>query len=503
MKKIEGIYNEIHELNVNYGKLDWILYTSGYDFGVEEAYKKIIDYLKDKEKYQYILKVMKEDNNDIDKRKLEIIYNVFKPYHLSEELNKLSIQIQNKENELSKILNSFRYTFLGKEVSSVELDQILTIDEDRERRKAAYFAKSQINKPLVDGGFIELINLRKEYAKKYGANNFVTLKLEENELDKDIFDNWLKDLHAILPKMKDKRKKYANYYLDDDKIMPWDEGYIRSKLAPSLNKQVDMSEYYNYIREFFNLFGIDISKFNITYDIFPRSNKSEWGYNFPIETAKDSRILANVKNKFFEYAVLLHETGHAVHSFILDPNEKILNEGVSGIISEGIANLFNSFLYHKTFYQNFFTDVDKVENEFSKLREFQKLNSLRAINNIFFDHKLYLNEIKTLDDINNLYRDNYKEVLNEEPFKEEAPWAFRIHHTTHPIYLHNYFMGDVTCEMLSKVFKEKYGDKVIDKPKEFGAFLIEEVIKPSGLYKFNDLFKRISGENFSLKYMID
>jgi len=310
-------------------------------------------------------------------------------------------------------------------------------------------------------------------------------------------------LEDILPKMKKVRQSYAKEFLNDDKIMPWDESYIYSNIAPSLNKSVDMSDYYSRIKTFFDLFDIDISKFNITYDIFPRANKSEWGYNFPIETGKDSRILANVKNKYFEYNVLLHETGHAVHSFLLEPQNGILNEGVSGIISEGIANLFQSFLHSKVFYQDFFTDLGQVEDEFSKLRTYQRVNSLRAINHIFFEHQLYKSEVKSLEDIYSLYWQTRQDVLQEQPFGTEVPWAYIIHFTTHPIYLHNYFMGDVTCEMLLKVFEQKYGDKPANKPKEFGVFLINEVIKTSGLYKYNDLFKRISGEEFSLKYMID
>ena len=64
-------------------------------------------------------------------------------------------------------------------------------------------------------------------------------------------------------------------------------------------------------------------------------------------------------------------------------------------------------------------------------------------------------------------------------------------------------MGDVTCEMLAKVFEEKFGQKIFDNPEAFGKFLVDEVIKPSGIYKYNELFKRISGKDFSLQYMID
>lgn len=503
MEKLKDMFNEYHELQVNHAKLEWVLYTAGYDFGVEKEYEKLVELLKSKENYELVLQCMNLELSPEDKRRVEIVHNIFRPYHLSVELNELDGAIQKKVNELSKVLNTFRYRFEGREITSVEIEQILSTDSNRERRKAAYFAKNQINKPMVDAGFIELIKLRKEYAKHYGADSYISYKLEQAELDKDTFDTWLGQLHELLPKMKEERTKYAREFLDDDVIMPWDETYVWARIAPSLNTVVDMSNYYANIAELFELFGIDISKFNITYDVFPRANKSEWGYNFPIETAKDSRILANVKNKFFEYNVLLHETGHGVHSFLLDPEETILNEGVSGIISEGIANLFQSFIDDPVFFSKFFDDAVKVGEEFNKLKAFKKINALRAINRIFFDHSFYKNDVETLEDIYNLYWKTYKDVLKEEPFGAEPPWAFTIHHTTHPIYLHNYFMGTLTCEMLSKVFKEKYGAEMTEKPAEFGEFLINEVIKSSGKYRYNDLFKKISGKDFSLKYMLE
>lgn len=501
--KVNEITENLHKLQVEQSKLGWTLYTAGYDFGIEEMYKKVVAVYKDKGNFEEICKAMELDLDPSERRKVEIMYNSFSSYHLSDELNELDMKMKMKVNELSKILNTFRYSFEGKQVSSVELSQILSSDDDRERRKAAFFARSQINKPMVDAGFIELVKLRKEYAKKYGSENFVELMLEKNELDKDTFDTWAEQLKNILPKMKELRQKYAKEFLNDDIIMPWDEAYISSKIAPSLNNEVDMTNYYSNIKELFDLFGFDISKYNITYDIFPRANKSEWGYNFPVETGVDSRILANVKNRFFEYGVLLHETGHAVHSFLNDPNEKILNRGISGIVTEGIANLFGGFMYEENFYGKFFEDKEKVAEEFAKLQEYKRLNSLRSIERIFFDHSFYKNDVDTLDDIHNLYWETRKDILDEEAFDGQPPWAFLIHHTTHPIYLHNYFMGDVTCEMLAKVFEEKSGQKIFDNPKAFGKFLVDEVVKPSGMYKYNELFNRISGKDFSLEYMID
>lgn len=503
MKKLTELASELGVRKAEYSRLNWTMYTTGYDFGIQGAYGKITEMMKDKENFNLIESYINQDLSATDKRRVEILHKGFKPFHLSDELNELNLKIQQKTSELSKILNSFRYQLGGKEVSAVELAQVLSMDSDREKRKEAYFARNQINGLMIENGFIDLINLRKEYARQAGAADFVAYKLEENELDKDLFDSWQSELQEILPQMNEGRKKFAQEFLGEDEIMPWDEQYIQSQIAPSLNETVDMSEYYTNIQELFSSFGIDLPSMNITYDIFPRANKSEWGYNFTVETGKDSRILANVKNKYFEYGVLLHETGHGVHSFLLDPEEPILNDGVSGIISEGIANLFQGFLYSPAFYGKFFKDGEKAGEEFARLKEYQKLNSLRSISRILFDHSLYKNDIASLDDIHDLYWENQLAVLGEGALDQSPPWAYMIHFTTHPIYLHNYFMGDVTCAMLEQVFKEKHGASMEEMPEQFGEFLRTEVIEPSGTLKYNDLFKKISGRDFSLKYLMD
>jgi len=503
IKKVIKIGKKLDELGVKYSSLSWTKYTTGFDFGVDQAYEKYTEVLKNKKYFEIILNHQEKPLDPVDKRRIDIIVLAFKLYHLSDELNQLDLRIQKKTNELSHILNTFRFTLDGREIRSTEIAQILRSDDDRERRKRAFLCRAQINRPLVDGGFIDLINMRKEYAKLYGAKNFITLRLEFDELEPGIFDNWDQEIQNRLPGLKDICAKFGKEYISDEQVMGWDSAYISAKLAPQLNQIVDMSKYYDVIRNLFLKFGFDISRYNITYDIFCRKNKSEWGYNFTIKNGIDSRILANVENRYHEYGVLLHETGHAVHFFNLNPEDILLNMGVSGIITEGFANLWREFMYEKMFYEPFFaTDLDQTAKAFENLKTWQQVNRIRAVPDILFDQSLYLTDIKTLDDINELYFSKYKQILNEDPYTENPPWAYRIHHTTHPIYLHNYFLGDLTCNMLNNRFKKLTGvSNVLEKPEEFGQFLLDGIIKPSGTCPFLKLFEKISEEQFSLNYL--
>ncbi|MGB3366212.1 MAG: M3 family metallopeptidase [Acidaminobacteraceae bacterium] len=502
MQRVDKLAKQVEELNAEYSRLNWVKYTAGYDMGIQEAYEKITDLVKDKDNLDLILELKEKTRDEFDLRKLDVMYNFIKNYHKSEDVNALLIEINDLTNKLSNILNTFRFKIDGVGVTSATLHKIMSEDEDREKRKEAYMAQNQINEVLVDAGFIELINMRKKLSILSGYKNFVEYKLEEDELSQDVFASFRGDLKKLLPKIKTVRSSCAKEFIASGDVMPWDERFIQSKLAPILNTKVDMSEYFEKLNNFFLKFGFDLTKYNITYDIFPRRNKSEWGYNFPIECGKDSRILANVQNKYREYGVLLHETGHGLHSFLLDAEQTVLNIGVSGIVSEGIANLFGGFLYEPIFYTDFF-DGQEVDAQFKKLKEWNEVNSLRAIHRIVFDQELYLRELTCLEDINNLYFELYSELFEEERFAKNPPWAFLIHHTTHPIYLHNYFMGDVTCAMVKDVFCNLTKvDSVAEKPRGFGAFVKAELIDVSGLHPYEELFKRISREEFSLKYML-
>lgn len=498
-KKLKNISKEIGELN-------WVKYTTGYDLGVEKAVDKMLKILKNKKYYEVINQLLQTNLTTIDRRRVELLKQGFEPYHLSEELIEIDKKIIKLTVKLSDVINKHRNKIDGKDVTLVEIYRILREDNNNFNREKAYNALAQVNKPLVENGFIDLINLRKEYAKAAGANDFVEYKLNQSELDYKIFKGWKNDIRSIADNLKKTRNEYAIKYLKKPELEPWDNSYISSKLAPLLNTEVNMSNYYKVLQSLYSKFGFDISKYNITYDIFPRKNKSEWGLFFNIDPKVDCRILANVQNRYSEYRVLLHETGHALHYFNLENKDDLLNDGISDIITEGFANFFGSCLYDEMFYKIILDKkiLNEVKSQFDALKKWQNINKIREIGAIIFEQELYKTGIKTLDDINQLKWKLEKEMYNNDPYGAEPLWGYIMHHTTHPIMLHSYTLGDVTFEMMKRVFCKKENIKSINEsPNKFGQFMIKELIKPSGMYKFNELFKKVSGEEFSLKFWLN
>jgi oligoendopeptidase F len=505
MNKLIEIAGNLREARIRYSRLNWAKYTTGFDFGVNEAYRKLHEVLSDPASWAAIQRLRNRGLEPLDSRMVDIMELAYKPYHLSDRLNELSLLIQKKTSSLSAVLNTHRCTLDGKEITSPDIDRILSTEPDKHIRKKAFLVRTQVNQPLVEAGFIELLDLRREYAEEYGTADFVQYSLRQQELDPDMFSSWTGEIRSVLPMMNSIRSEFADEFIGSPDPKPWDIAYIAAKIAPQLNAAVDMSGFLDPISELFAGFGFDISGMNITYDVFPRKNKSEWGYNFPIETGVDSRILANVRDRYFQFGVLLHETGHALHSFLLDPDQIILNMGVSGIVSEGVANLFGRFQKNRLFYSRVLREnLEETEMSFQRVKKWNRANQLRRVSSILFDQLLYRSSIESIDDIHHLLWQCNRDVLGEEPYAEEPVWARTIHHTTHPIYLHNYLLGDLVCDMLEQVFcsREAVGE-VTDRPLEFGKFLLDEIMAVSGRYSFPELFRQISGEELTLRFLTD
>lgn len=499
MSKINALASKYEALQCEHMRRLWVLYTTGFDIEVNEAQQKINAFLKDKSNYHIILDELEKDPSTLEWRAAKILHNLFKKFHYTEKANQVFEKIEKLEVKLGDVLNKHRSTLDDKEAPATTIRNILNENPDREMRKKAFVARTQVNRHLVENGFLDLIDLRKEFAALCGFDNFVAFRLDADELTPEIFTDW----HALAAKEKarvqESQNQWAQKIIKEDTYMPWDMAYIANQICPANNFKVDIGNFFDPIEKTFSAYGFEISKLNLTYDVFPRKNKSEWGYSFTIYPGKDSRVLANVANKFHYYNVLLHETAHGVHFLSLNQDEKVFNQGVSGIVAEGFANFFGDLSYSEVFQNQIFNEnLSSISEQFRNLKSYLKLSRTDSINNILFDQQFYNEDLKSLDDIHQLKWKFSKEILGQEPYSDEPLWGYTIHHTVAPVYLHNYLLGDLMCEKMQNVFQKRTGLAVEKAPLEFGKFWREEILGPSGKLPFLKLYEKFCGEPLKL-----
>ncbi len=193
MNTIQEIATGLAGLEAEYSARLWIQYTTGLDQGVGESQKKINAYLKNATAFKVVCNALDSAKEPIAVREAKIMFQTFKDYHQSEKISKLIEKSQVLKNSLIDIVNKFRGVIDGKEADTTVIRKILNESDDAALRKKAYQSKIPLNKILVDAGFIQLLDLRKEIAAACGADDFVAYKLEKEDLTSDVFKTWRQD----------------------------------------------------------------------------------------------------------------------------------------------------------------------------------------------------------------------------------------------------------------------------------------------------------------------
>lgn len=492
----------------------WVQYTAGFDFGVAASTAAEHAFLRDKSNFAAVCEARNQDLSPDDRRRIEIMYRDFNEHHLSDRANQLRKEIDELETKLSDVLNKNRVVYDGREIQLIEWSKLVTENPDRSIREKAYLARRNINQKLFDAGFLKLIELRKEFAVASGADDFVSYQLRKSELTPDVFEDWRSACQMRVGPYQKRLRELAEKHLGVDRLQPWDVEFVKNKISPFNKAEVDIANFMKPMAKVFSAFGFDIDRLNITFDIFPRKNKSEWGFLFPMEIGRDARVLANVDSRFSSYWVLLHETAHGVHFLGLEPDDHLMNAGVSGIVAEGFANFFGDLSFSKEFFGEVFapgtepakragTDLQTIERGFAEVRRLGDFGNIASMATTIFDQELYRTDLKSIDDIHELKWSIDREMLGADPYADEPLWAHLIHHTTAPIYLHNYILGDVMCENMKEIFRRRTGDAASDRPLEFGRFWKDKVLAPSGRYPFLDLYQLVCEEPLSISRYLD
>lgn len=265
---------------------------------------------------------------ELDKAKYFVyVRGIKKALELFREENiPLLTQIQVEQQKYQGITGSMSVIISGQEYT-LEQAAVLLKDTDRKIRKEAWEAitgRRLEDKEKLDELFNSLLKLRHQVALNAGFENFRDYMFQAlgrfDYSPGDCYDFHKaiqKEIVPILKTQAENRLKALNL----SELKPWDMDVDisgKAALKPFRNGEELIEKSIQCFRGLSPYIGerLEIMKANGFFDVDSRKGKAPGGYNYPLAESGAPFIFMNSAGTFRDLTTMVHEGGHAVHTFI-------------------------------------------------------------------------------------------------------------------------------------------------------------------------------------------
>ena len=414
--------------------------------------------------------------NELEHEKYNIyLRSVKKQIEIYREENiPLFTEMEAKQQEYGMISAKMTVEFDGKSLTMQQASLILK-DTDREKRKTIYnlIQKRRLeDEKKLDNLYDELIILRQKIAKNAGYNNYRDYMFSAmgrfDYKPEDCFDfhNAIsKKIVPIITSFEKKRKKELNYV----NYRPWDTAVDVDGLKPLKpfnggNELTDLTiKCFSKLRPYFGN-CISIMKEMKHLDLESKEGKAPGGFMYPLHEIGVPFIYMNSVGSQRDLVTMIHEGGHAIHSFLCRNLELTEFKSTPSEVAElaSMAMELLSMDHWDTFYEN--------ENELkrAKLEQLEKalgtLPWVAAIDK--FQHWVYTNK-HTSKERKEKWLEIDSELGNQvinwdgQVSAQKIMWQRQLHLYEVPFYYIEYGMAQLGAIAVWRSYK-KNGEKAIE-----------------------------------------
>ena len=342
-----------------------------------------------------------------------------------EENIPLFTRLQTDQQKYGTIIARMTIEVEGKELT-LQQAAVFMKHPDREKREEVFFKianRRMEDRDELNQLFDHLIGLRQQVAENAGFKNYRDYKFEElGRFDYSIEDCY--DFHEsvareVVPVVAgfDKKRKEK---LGVDPLRPWDMEVDLSGREPLKpfrdgNELLEKS-----IRCFTNVdpfFGecLSVMQRMKHLDLESRKGKAPGGFNYPLFESGVPFIFMNAAGTLRDLTTMVHEGGHAIHSFLSHHLELTSFKSVPSEVAE-LASM-SMELISMEHWDNFFNNEEELRR--AKREQLQKtLETLPWVATVDkFQHWIYLNQGHTVEQ-----RDDYFVDLRKTFSSPEVSW---------------------------------------------------------------------------------
>ena len=380
----------------------------------------------------------------------------------------LQTQLQQEAQKFGQISGAMSITHDDKELTMQQAGVLLQ-STDRNLREEVYnkIAKRRLeDKNKLDDLYNELIKLRNEVSKNADFLNYRDYMFAAmgrfDYTPQDCFnfhESVATEVVPILNNLANSRKKSLNV----DTLKPWDKA-VDAEGNPPLKPFSNGGELLEKSIECFHRIDpflgqcLSIMKEMGHLDLESRKGKAPGGYNYPLSEIGVPFIFMNATSTLRDLVTLMHEGGHAVHSFLTKDLELVDFKQTPSEVAE-LASMSMELISMD--HWNIFFDNDDDLKRAKKEHLEQIIETLPWVATIDkFQHWIYENanhsindRTKAWNDILNTFSDNITDWEGLQTNKDYV-WQKQLHLYEVPFYYIEYGMAQLGAIAVWKNYKE-------------------------------------------------
>lgn len=385
-----------------------------------------------------------------------------------EENIPLLTTIQVEQQKYQGITGAMSVTLNGQEYTLEQAANFLK-DLNRETRKQAWksiTARRLADKDQLDGLFNQLKDLRHQVALNAGFDNFRDYMFEAlgrfDYTPKDCFDFHEAIQKEVVPILAEQAKERQEA-LALESLQPWDTEVDTSgkeALKPFNNgdELIDKSiKCFNQLDPFLGS-RLELMKENGLFDVESRKGKAPGGYNYPLAESGAPFIFMNSANSFRDLTTMVHEGGHAIHTF-LTANLKLNDfKHCPSEVAE-LASM-SMELISMDHWDEYFADKEELK----RAKKYQLKDILKTLPWVAvvdaFQHWIYTNPTHTTEERTKAWKEiftkfgaNFVDWTNHQEALENL-WQKQLHIFEVPFYYIEYGIAQLGAIAVWKNYKE-------------------------------------------------
>ena len=375
--------------------------------------------------------------------------------------------------EYRKILNDIRIDFNNEKLSLVKLTPFLT-DKDPNIRKEAhdkrYNALLEVSNSLSEI-FMKLLDVRKQIAKSANFDNYRDysyIKMNRVDYTKKDLDDFRQYVIKHFVPLREKLRVYQAKRLREKELSYYNtsilfrDGNAKSKYGLKGIIRELKKIFYDISTDYGELFNFMID--NCLIDLEERENKSAGGITTFLPDLKVPIFIKRYQDNSNNFIAITHEFGHSLQLYLNKDKHVHENRWPTFDICEIHSTTMELLVsdYAEKIYKD---DTNKhLINHYTNLIEI----IVRTVCVDEFKSRIYSEDIKTIEDVNNIWKSCYSKYYPSsnydiEYFNKGIMWQSDINRIDDPFYGIDYALA--TIYAIS--FYQKYS---INKKKGIGEF---------------------------------